>query len=82
VYTVNEETKQAIEKSTGLPYDEIIRISPEQRNEYVKREHRDITFPNEVDPRKMPRGNVLLGQGKIITREDVEKKFKKIKGAK
>lgn len=77
MYTLREETKRAIEKATGLPYDEIVRMSPEEKAEYVKKRHPNITFSREVDYRKMPRGNVLLAQGRIKTIEEVNKEIDK-----
>ena len=79
MYLTNE-TKALLEKRLGKSLSEIRRMDLDEEIAFVeKRTGKKLGFSRKVDSRMMSRGNPLLAQGRITTKEQENKWFKKLK---
>lgn len=77
---LTKKTEQLLEKRLGKNIKEIRNMSLEDEIAFIeKRTGKRLMFSKKVDKRMMSRGNSLLAQGKITTKRDEEKWFKKLK---
>lgn len=77
---LTKKTEQLLEKRLGKNIKEIRNMSLEDEIAFIeKRTGKRLMFSKKVDKRMMSRGNLLLAQGKITTKRDEEKWFKKLK---
>ena len=77
---LTKKTEQLLEKRLGKNIKEIRNMSLEDEIAFIeKRTGKRLMFSKKVDKRMMSRGNPLLAQGKIPTKRDEEKWFKKLK---
>lgn len=79
MYLTNE-TKTLLEKRLGKSLSEIRQMDLEEEIAFVeKRTGKRLRFTRKVDSRMMSRGNPLIAQGRITTKEQEEKWFRKLK---
>ena len=79
MYLTNE-TKSLLEKRFGKSLDEILYMDLDEEISFVeKRIGKKLLFSRKVDIRMMRRGNPLLAQGRITTKECENRWFKKLK---
>ena len=77
---LTKKTEQLLEKRLGKNIKEIRNMSLEDEIAFIeKRTGKRVMCSKKVDKRMMSRGNPLLAQGKITTKRDEEKWFKKLK---
>jgi len=74
--TMIEDAKKALEKSIGLPLEQVRELNLDEEFAFVERKTgKALNFPTGFDPRKRARGNPLLARGKIVTREEINAKI-------
>ena len=68
---LSEETKRVLERKIGLPYAQIIAMSPSESDAHVEKvTGRKLTFSKEFDPRRTAPGNPLLSRKRFTTKEE------------
>lgn len=73
---LKQKTIDNISKNVGLPYEQIVNITPEKEKEIIGDK---IRFSKEVDYRKLGRGNPLLSRRRFLTIEEVESRLQRIR---
>lgn len=73
---LKQETINNISESIGLPYEQIIKLTPEEERKIIGDK---VHFSRKIDYRKLGRGNPLLSRRRFITIEEVEARLKKVK---
>ena len=77
---LSDETKALLEKRLGKSLSEIKRMDLDEEIAFVERRTgKKLSFSQNTDSRMMSRGNPLLAQGRIITKEQENKWFRKLK---
>ncbi len=77
---LSNETKALLEKRLGKTLSEIKRMDLDEEIAFVEgKTGRKLVFSRKVDSRMVSRGNPLLAQGRIITKEQENKWFRKLK---
>lgn len=77
---LSDETKALLEKRLGKTLSEIKRMDLDEEIAFVEgKTGKKLVFSRRVDSRMVSRGNPLLAQGRIITREQENKWFRKLK---
>ena len=77
---LSNETKALLEKRLGKTLSEIKRMDLDEEIAFVEgKSGRKLVFSRKVDSRMVGRGNPLLAQGRIITKEQENKWFRKLK---
>ena len=77
---LNSETKALLEKRFGKSLSEIKQMDLDEEISFVeKKTGKKLVFSRKVDSRMMSRGNPLLAQGRITTKEQEDKWFKKLR---
>jgi hypothetical protein len=70
----SDEAKKVLETNLGLPYEQLCGLDLHEEISFVKA--KTGKSPEFIhDPKKIGRGNALLGRGKITTMEEVNKKI-------
>jgi hypothetical protein len=73
-------TQQAISEDTGIPFAEIANMDWEEIERRIEQKSgRKVQHPRRNDPRRLPRGSVLLQLGRIIFPEYIERRLEKLK---
>lgn len=74
------ETQMLLEKRIGRSMDELRSMDLDAEISFVeKRTGKKLRFASIVDKRRMSRGNFLLTHGRIKTKEQEDKWFRKLK---
>lgn len=77
---LTEKTKALLEQRLGKSLSEIRRMDLEEEIAFVeKRTGKKLVFSRKIDSRMIGRGNPLLAQGRITTKEREEKWFRKLR---
>ncbi len=77
---LTDKTKALLEKRLGKNLSEIRQMDLDEEIAFVeKRTGKKLNFSRKIDSRMMSRGNPLLAQGRITTKEQEDKWFKKLK---
>jgi len=71
MFALKETTKRNIEKTVGIPFQEIVGLDAED-------EIKVAIFSTKRDPRKIGRGNPLLSRRRIRTIETVDSRLTEI----
>jgi hypothetical protein len=73
---IGEEAKRILEKSIGLPLNQVSDLSINEEIALVKaKTGGKLQFTKNHDPRKIGRGNPLLARNKITTIEEINTKI-------
>lgn len=81
MYTISQETKRNIERATGVSYDKLLTLTPEEEKALIEKKlGKKLKFSAKKRPGVYGRGNPLLAKGKIRTAEDLNKKSEKLFG--
>ncbi len=79
---LSDETKKAISKTIGIPFDELIKMDDEEVIAHIeKKTGKKVVFSKNPPPVSMMGSgddSVLIDQGKIRTMDDVDKQIEKI----
>lgn len=74
------QARKCIEQSVGMPFEDILRMSPEEELEHVqKKTGRPVTYSKKLIGSIMGRGNPYIAVGKITMPEDMERRLKAIR---
>ena len=80
MYELSHETKQAIFKTVGLPWDTLINMTVEEEIAYIEKKNgKKLGFAMRPYPNIRTTGNPLLNRYRFTRQEDEEKWFKKLK---
>ena len=79
MYELSSETKQAISKTVGLPWDTLVNMTIEEEIEYIEKKNgKKLGFAMRPYPNRRSTGNPLIDRYRFFTKEDEEKWFKKL----
>ncbi len=79
MYELSPETKQAISKTVGLPWETLINMTVEEEIEYIEKKNgKKLGFSMRPYPNGRSTGNPLIDRYRFFTKEDEEKWFKKL----
>jgi len=74
------DTQLAITEDTGIPFDEIADMDWDEIDRRIEMKiGKKLDFHPCNDPRRLPRGSVLLNLGRLIFHTDVEDRLEKIR---
>ena len=79
MYELSSETKQAISKTVGLPWDTLINMTVDEEIAYIEKKNgKKLGFAMRPYPNRRSTGNPLIDRYRFFTKEDEEKWFKKL----
>lgn len=79
MYELSHETKQAISKTVGLPWDTLINMTIDEEIAYIEKKNgKKLGFAMRPYPNRRSTGNPLIDRYRFFTKEDEEKWFKKL----
>ena len=79
MYELSTETKQAISKTVGLPWDTLINMTIQEEIEYIEKKiGQKLEFAMRPYPNRRSTGNPLIDRYRFFTKDDEEKWFKKL----
>ena len=79
MYELSSETKQAISKTVGLPWDTLINMTVDEEIVYIEKKNgKKLGFAMRPYPNSRSTGNPLIDRYRFFTKEDEEKWFKKL----
>ena len=73
---LQEETKKSLERNIGLPYEQIVALSPFEADAHVESiTGKKLSFSKKSDSRKTVPGNPLLSRKHLRIMEEIGAKF-------
>jgi len=73
---IGEEAKKILEKSIGLPLEQVSELGVRGEIAHVRtKTGKNLQFSKKHDPRKIGRGNPLLARNRITTIEEINTKI-------
>ena len=79
MYELSPETKQAISKTVGLPWDTLVNMTVEEEIAYIEKKNgKKLGCVMRPYPNRRSTGNPLIDRYRFFTKEDEEKWFKKL----
>lgn len=79
MYELSPETKQAISKTVGLPWDTLVNMTIDEEIAYIENKNgKKLGFAMRPYPNRRSTGNPLIDRYRFFTKEDEEKWFKKL----
>lgn len=79
MYELSLETKQAISKTVGLPWETLINMTIEEEIDYIEKKNgKKLGVAMRPYPNIRSTGNPLINRYRFFTKEDEEKWFKKL----
>lgn len=79
MYELSPETKQAISKTVGLPWDTLVNMTIDEEIAYIENKNgKNLGFAMRPYPNRRSTGNPLIDRYRFFTKEDEEKWFKKL----
>ena len=74
---VKKAMEKYIERKVGMPIEEIRHRGIEETHDHLERNKLGRPFTIQNEPGGMARGSVLIQRGRVQTRDEINKRFKK-----